>query len=76
MTIYCLYGVGKETERAYYYQEITEKCSNVQFTINTQVIRPVCYFIILLYFIILFLFFIFYYFFYIIFFIIFFIIIY
>eukprot|EP01117_Protostelium_nocturnum_P013287 TRINITY_DN4943_c0_g1_i1.p1 TRINITY_DN4943_c0_g1~~TRINITY_DN4943_c0_g1_i1.p1 ORF type:complete len:723 (-),score=239.02 TRINITY_DN4943_c0_g1_i1:50-2176(-) len=37
MTFYCLYGVGKETERFYYYTESDEKCTNIPFVIDTKV---------------------------------------
>ena len=35
MSIYCLYGTGIDTERAYYYQEVTEQCS-IPFSINNK----------------------------------------
>jgi hypothetical protein len=35
MSIYCLYGTGIDTERAYYYQEVQEGCA-IPFSINNK----------------------------------------
>jgi len=37
MKIFCLYGVGKPTERSYFYKENEQKCSNIPFVINTEI---------------------------------------
>ncbi|KAF2478141.1 LACT-domain-containing protein [Lindgomyces ingoldianus] len=36
LKIYCFYGVGKETERAYYYKEDTDPLSKTNVTIDTS----------------------------------------
>jgi phospholipid:diacylglycerol acyltransferase len=36
MKIYCLYGVGKDTERAYYYEQNREQCVGIPVSINTK----------------------------------------
>lgn len=36
MTIYCLYGYGKVTERGYIYQRNPESCGEVPFVVNTS----------------------------------------
>lgn len=37
MKIYCFYGIGKETERGYYYQDITSPLSSLNISIDTSV---------------------------------------
>lgn len=38
--IWCLYGIGKDTERAYFYQEYQEETNTVPIAINHQLRQP------------------------------------
>jgi len=37
MKIYCIYGIGKDTERSYYYTANNQECSGIPITINTKI---------------------------------------